>query len=202
VYDGLSLERPVYRVGRRVAIELLGLRAGDRVVDVGCGTGLNFGLVQARVGPQGGVFGVDLSPAMLARAGARVRREGWDNVTLVQATARAAPVAALFAGADAVLFTYSLSIMEDWRLVWRAAREAAPGARVAVVDSALPTGRWAVMAPLALIACWAGGVHRERRPWRLVVEETADPVERSLRGGHVRVAVGSFPDGRGAGWSG
>ncbi|MBA2698171.1 MAG: methyltransferase domain-containing protein, partial [Nocardioidaceae bacterium] len=81
-YDVLSLERPVYRPGRLLGVELLGLRAGDTVLDVGCGTGLNLPLLRAAVGEQGTVVGLDLSPQMLSRARRRVRVAGWDNVHL------------------------------------------------------------------------------------------------------------------------
>ena len=38
---------------RKRAIEALGLERGDTVVEIGCGTGLNFGLIEQRIGPQG-----------------------------------------------------------------------------------------------------------------------------------------------------
>ncbi len=40
-YDLLSGERPVYRVGRVAGVGQLRLREGSRVLDIGCGTGLN-----------------------------------------------------------------------------------------------------------------------------------------------------------------
>ncbi|MCG6970554.1 MAG: methyltransferase domain-containing protein [Gammaproteobacteria bacterium] len=48
------------------------LAPGGTVVDLGCGTGLNFPLLQQAVGPVGRVISVDLSAEMLARAGKRV----------------------------------------------------------------------------------------------------------------------------------
>jgi ubiquinone/menaquinone biosynthesis C-methylase UbiE len=51
---------------RRKAVELLELRRGEIVVDVACGTGLNFEPIIERVGPEGRLFGIDLSPDMLA----------------------------------------------------------------------------------------------------------------------------------------
>jgi SAM-dependent methyltransferase len=45
---------------RRRAIAALQLGRGATVVEIGCGTGLNFGLVQQRIGPTGRLFGVDL----------------------------------------------------------------------------------------------------------------------------------------------
>jgi len=42
---------------RRRAIEALGLRRGDTVVEIGCGTGLNFGLLEERIGSEGRLIG-------------------------------------------------------------------------------------------------------------------------------------------------
>ena len=64
-YDVLSLEWPVYRGGRLAADRRLGLRPGMRVLDLGCGTGLNHPLIQAAVGPGGSIVGVDSSRQML-----------------------------------------------------------------------------------------------------------------------------------------
>jgi len=69
VYDVVSMEQLVYRPGRRAAIEALAPGAGARVLDVGCGTGLNLPLLADAVGPAGEIVGVDASAAMLRQAG-------------------------------------------------------------------------------------------------------------------------------------
>jgi SAM-dependent methyltransferase len=75
---------------RRQAVDTLALGAGDVVLDVGCGTGLNFARLLEPIGDRGRVVGIDLSPHMLARARERVEREGWRNVTLIEASAERA----------------------------------------------------------------------------------------------------------------
>ncbi|MEW1690550.1 class I SAM-dependent methyltransferase [Streptomyces sp. NPDC091265] len=55
-----------------LAVSALGLRAGDTVLDAGCGTGRALPALRAAVGPRGTVVGADLTAAMLesaARAG-------------------------------------------------------------------------------------------------------------------------------------
>lgn len=73
-----------YNAYRSRAIRLLHLSKGNCVVDLGCGTGLNFPLVEEQIGEEGRLIGVDLSSQMLACADQRAHRAGWTNVELVQ----------------------------------------------------------------------------------------------------------------------
>lgn len=116
LYDLLAGERPVYRAGRRLGIAELQLQPGARVLDVGCGTGLNFPLLLDAVGPSGALVGVDASGSMLSRARARRETGGWSNVTLVEADAALLDAALSRSTAsglfDAALLSYSLSIID------------------------------------------------------------------------------------------
>jgi demethylmenaquinone methyltransferase/2-methoxy-6-polyprenyl-1,4-benzoquinol methylase len=86
---------------RRAVVEALPLRSGQVVLDVGCGTGLCCGLLRDKVGPDGGVVGIEESPEMAAVAREHIAGEGWDNVTVVQAPAEDAEIGLT---ADAALF--------------------------------------------------------------------------------------------------
>src|ERR1700728_4087029 len=80
-YDITSRLYPVpgypQRAQRLRAVQALGLRAGDTVIDMACGTGLNFLLLEKAVGPGGRIVGVELTDAMLARAQDRIKASGW-----------------------------------------------------------------------------------------------------------------------------
>src|ERR1700749_1667892 len=92
-YDVTSRLYPVpgypQRTQRLRTVRALGLHPGDTVIDMACGTGLNFALLQQAVGPGGRIVGFDLTDAMLARAQDRIKANGWSNVSLVQADALA-----------------------------------------------------------------------------------------------------------------
>ncbi len=72
---------------RTIAIEELHLKQGDTVIDLCCGTGLNFPHLYNKVGPEGKVIGVDLSADMLKEAEKQIIKEGWENFTLIQSDA-------------------------------------------------------------------------------------------------------------------
>ena len=71
---------PVLHPGRVDAIERMGIRPGDRVLEVGVGTGINAALYPRDCS----VTGVDLSSPMLEKARERVARKGVRNVRLLQ----------------------------------------------------------------------------------------------------------------------
>ena len=109
-YDITSQFYPVpgypQRAHRLRVVQALGLRPGDTVVDIACGTGLNFSLIEQAIGPDGRIVGVDLTDAMLAQAQHRIETNGWSNISLVQADAAEFDFPT---EVDAILSTYALT---------------------------------------------------------------------------------------------
>nr|WP_308784713.1 methyltransferase domain-containing protein [Phytohabitans houttuyneae] len=60
--------------------ERAGLRAGERVLDVGCGRGASLLPAAEAVGPSGVAAGIDLAPGMVAATAAEARRRGLTQV--------------------------------------------------------------------------------------------------------------------------
>ena len=116
--------RSLYEPYRKMMIQKLDLRDGDTVLDLGCGSGLNFELIMAEIGTQGILIGVDLSAKMLARAQKVVNQNGWENVRLFQQDVRRLDAAGFEAlmGADVpidnILCTLGMSVFPDWRVVF------------------------------------------------------------------------------------
>jgi len=154
---------------RRRAVQALRLRPGDTVAEIGCGTGLNFSLIQQAIGPRGQIIGVDLTDAMLAQAHRRVRSRGWDNVSLVQADAAEFEFPA---GVNAILSTYALSLVPRCAdVITHGCAALAPGGRMAVLDLKAPSRapHWLVQAGLATIKPFATNDQwMARRPWEAI----------------------------------
>ncbi len=69
---------------RKMTVNSLELSKGDIIVELGCGTGLNFSRVLEKIGIEGRLIGVDITDKMLDQARKRVNENGWENVKLVQ----------------------------------------------------------------------------------------------------------------------
>jgi demethylmenaquinone methyltransferase/2-methoxy-6-polyprenyl-1,4-benzoquinol methylase len=124
---------------RRLTIDRLQLEPGDSVVEIGCGTGLNFGLVQERIGPTGKLIGVDLTDAMLAQARARVEREGWENVELINTDAAKYEFPD---NLDGIYSTFALSLIpEAPGIIHRSAVSLKSDGRWSLLDFEIP-GKW------------------------------------------------------------
>lgn len=154
---------------RRRAAEELRLRAGDVVLVVGCGTGLDFPPIVPAVGPTGRVIGLDYSAGMLERARSLVKRSGWANVTLVHEDARSLGPEMLQEHAgltdlDGLFFSAVLSIVPDWESVFeRGLSLLRNGGRCVIFDIKPAAGKARIVNPL-LSAYWKLGRADVRRP--------------------------------------
>jgi demethylmenaquinone methyltransferase/2-methoxy-6-polyprenyl-1,4-benzoquinol methylase len=166
------------------------------VVDIACGTGLNFPLLEKVIGPGGRIVGVDLTDAMLARAQDRIEANGWSNVSLVQADAAGFDFPA---GVKAILSTYAMTqVPECAEVIAHGAKALPGGGRWVVLDLKVPgnTPGWlaqlgtAMVRPFASIDEWI-----MRRPWEAIraamQEELADLSWTELFFGTAFLAAGS-----------
>jgi ubiquinone/menaquinone biosynthesis C-methylase UbiE len=181
---------------RRKAVQALRLHRGATVVEIACGTGLNFALLQREIGPEGRIVGVDLTDAMLAQAQQRIEANAWRNVSLVQADAAEFEFPT---GVDAILATYPHALLPDARqVIAHGAAALSAGGSWVVLDLKVPDSmpRW--LTRLAIAAVGQSASLEEwivRRPWeaiRLAMKETlADLTWTELLFGIAYLAVGS-----------
>jgi SAM-dependent methyltransferase len=198
---------------RRLAIEHLDLKAGERVLDVGCGTGPNFESLVDAVGPEGRVVGVDFSPRMVHQAERRISEHGWTNVEVVCADAARAPIQA--EAYDAALAAWSLSAIADTgRAVETVYAALRPAGRIFVADLRLvPEGRaapliWLIGCLYRFTAGWSGhdvlielrvifpsvDLLWPIRPWPPLVFALARKAEVSTSGDGGQVAYKEYSD--------
>jgi ubiquinone/menaquinone biosynthesis C-methylase UbiE len=176
---------------RRTAVEALNLESGDTVVEIGCGTGLNFRLLRDRVGAEGKIIGVDLTSEMLSAAGRRIERNQWTNIELIQCDAGAY---AFPESVDGVISTFAITLVEEYdRIIQRGAAALAPGKRLVVLDFKLPANWPMWLIKFFVILTRPFGVTldlADRHPWESV-ERYLDLKEfKSLYFGSIYVAAG------------
>jgi len=154
---------------RKMAVQALKLRPGDTVLELACGTGINFPLFQRYIGPTGRIIGVDITDAMLEQADKRVADQGWKNVALVQHDASTYQIPS---DVKAVFSSYALSIFPDTRRVLtNIANSLDPEGRLTLIELQIPKfwHRWlasaavALMKPFAVTEDWVA-----RRPWETI----------------------------------
>lgn len=117
---------------RLALIDRLAIESGDRVLDVGCGPGVNFEPLREAVGAEGTVDAIDFSPRMIATARARIDDYGWENVSVAKADATTADLAGPY---DVATASLSLSVMPDVpRAVENVHGALAPTGRIGVLD--------------------------------------------------------------------
>jgi ubiquinone/menaquinone biosynthesis C-methylase UbiE len=179
----------------KMAIEQLGLRDDATVLEIGCGTGFNFPLLQEKLGPKGKLIGIDLSENMLAEARKRVQKEGWSNVELVHTDAA---VFEFPENLDAIFSCFAITLIPEYRDVIRRGADAlASGGRFVILDLRAPENwptwrtRLALLmySPFGASLAYAG----KRQPWEAIDEYLAKVSFTELYGGLVYISCGEKP---------
>ncbi len=105
----------------------------ERVVDVGSGAGMDSLVAAQAVGPSGGVVGVDMTPAMLARARTAAQEAGLTNVEFREGFAEELPVPDGWA--DVVISNGVINLVPDKVAAYREiVRVLRPGGRIQIAD--------------------------------------------------------------------
>jgi SAM-dependent methyltransferase len=105
-----NLDRQIEPLGA-LAMDALAPRLGERVIDIGCGCGQTSFALARRLGPTGGVLGVDISAPMLAVAKRRADREPQAEVRFLEADAQTHPFEP--AGADCAYSRFGVMFFAD-----------------------------------------------------------------------------------------
>jgi SAM-dependent methyltransferase len=138
---------------------LANLKAGEVVVDLGCGGGIDVILAARQVGPTGKAIGIDMTPEMIERAQRNAAQVGLQNVSFYLATLEALPLPD--ASVDCVISNCVINLVPNKAAAFREMyRVLKPGGRIAISDIALKRTLPAELARsvTALVGCIAGAL--------------------------------------------
>jgi demethylmenaquinone methyltransferase/2-methoxy-6-polyprenyl-1,4-benzoquinol methylase len=149
-------------------------------------------MLRDKVGPEGGVIGIEESPEMLAVAREHIAGEGWGNVTVVQSPAEDAQIAV---AADAALFCAVHDILQSPDALRNVLSELRPGACVAAGG-----GKWAARMMVTLNlrvrrlhAPYVRSFEGFDRPWRHLEQLTEDVHVSEVAFGSGYIMTGKVP---------
>jgi len=166
---------------------IAGLKAGETVLDLGSGAGIDCFLAAAKVGPRGRVIGVDMTPDMIDKARQNARQAGAKNVEFRLGEIENLPAAD--GSVDVIISNCVINLSTDKPRVFREAfRVLKPGGRLMVSDLALkkPLPKAVRESVDVYVACVAGAMVKEDYLGAIreagfkdvaVVSETAFPAE-------------------------
>lgn len=176
---------------RRMAVEKLHLQKGATVVEIGCGTGLNFPLIQRYIGQEGKIIGIDLTDKMLAQARKRVQAHVWTNVELVQTDAATYTFPE---NVNGIISTFAITLMPEYESIIKNGSEAlAPGGHLVILDLKKPD-KWPMW--LVRLGVWITkpfGVTldlSDRHPWEAVNKYLASTFFIEFFGGYAYISAG------------
>ncbi len=118
---------------RKKAIKKLDLKSNYDVLDIACGTGINFRPIEKIIGKNGDITAIDYSKDMLEKAKRLIRRNQYKNIKLIQADA--AKISLPKNHFDAVISTLGFSSIPNHKAALRIAiNSLKPGKKLVILD--------------------------------------------------------------------
>jgi demethylmenaquinone methyltransferase/2-methoxy-6-polyprenyl-1,4-benzoquinol methylase len=135
---------------RSRAVKKMGLKRGDRALEVACGSGRNFPYLVEAVGKDGFILGFDYSQEMLDAAKQLSKRNGWHNIRFIQGDA--AQLKIKEDDFDGILSVLGISAIPNWKKALNRCYDVLrPGGKLVICDAHLFTGFLKILNPLVKI---------------------------------------------------
>lgn len=150
---------------RRKAVEQLKLKKGNVVLDLACGPGLVFDLIEKKIGDKGKLIGVDYVDEMIKQCKKLVRKKKWENITLLKQDAAKLNLKKLNLknnSVDAVISIIGLSAIPDHKAAIKKCHSALKkGGRLVVLDGKEFSSPFRTLNPILKLLRWSKSYERK-----------------------------------------
>lgn len=166
ISDQWASEDSRERAGEAAKVmDLLGIRQGMTVADIGAGAGYYVGRLSHRVGPRGQVIAQEVDRSTLDRLGQRISRERLDNVSLLLGEPHDPRLAPRSVSLALLVHMYH-EIAQPFGLLTNLVPAMQPGGRVAILDVDGPVQAHGT--PRALLSCELAAVGYKEVAWHWI----------------------------------
>lgn len=156
---------------RRKAVEWLRLKAGDRVLDAGCGPGGSFPYLVQAVGASGSVVGIEISSGICVNARSRIAANGWSNVEVIESSAQEVRLDGRF---DGLLMFAAPDVYASAEALDNILAHLRENARIVLFGAKVPRTRWGrIMSPFlrAFVARLSPATPTpDEEPWHMIAK--------------------------------
>jgi demethylmenaquinone methyltransferase/2-methoxy-6-polyprenyl-1,4-benzoquinol methylase len=160
-------------------------------LELGCGTGSNFALLEDVIGPKGKIIGVDITDKMLDQARKRIEINGWKNVELVLADIADYKIPK---DIDGIIALGALTYSPEYDTVIKNGYDALKsGKRFVVFDTKMSERPARIFAPILLLFTKPFGVGKDyikRHPWKSIKKYFEGNTYEEGYGGFIYLTVG------------
>ena len=175
-----------------MAVDALELFKGDIVVELGCGTGLNFAKVIDAIGTEGKLIGVDITDKMLDQAKKLIDENGWKNIELVH---RDFTNYQFPKELDGIFATGALQYSPQYDKIIKKGYDALKtGKKFVIVDGKMSEGSARIFAPILLNFTKPFGADKEylkRQAWKSIEKYFEKTTFQEAWGGFLYLSVGT-----------
>lgn len=195
IYDLISA-KSYYAKPRELAVELLDLNEGNRVLSVACGTGQNFEIFQKYLKGSGQIVGIDLSQGMLSKAKNKIEKNNWNNVNVIECNAENVSIATINSGIDnsqitqfdSAICELGLTAIPNWEgTIDNMLKLVKLGGKIVIMD-------WYMKTPnlRGKFINWVGNADISKPTWQYLHSKVSDfYINSKFKGGDVYVASGT-----------
>ena len=177
---------------RQLAVNLLELSDNDNIVELGCGTGLNFIYLQKVLKENGALIGIDISNDMLEQAELKIKKYNWQNVELLNIDVSKYIYPKKLTG---VISTFAITLIPEYEdIIKKVSESLLKNKKFVILDLKKPNNWPLWLVKIGVFFAKPFGVTMDlanRKPWE-IMEKYFDEVKTTeYLGGIIYITIGT-----------